>query len=540
MSHSLELIGRVVGEASPEKFTFVVPKDKHPPKYEYIVISSQELVRGSIRKVSVLAQVVGVVSRSTVYSEDLDYRAVERIHSVGIDYANVLCLAKTLGFMINENGRKVILMPRRAIYPGNPVYLAPDELVEEFFSYPEEEGLHIGYLVSRPRIKVHLSVNGFRRHVAIIAQTGAGKSYTVGVLLEELLKKGATAMVIDPHADYVFLSRKRDGSRYEYWDRIQVFRNPNSTGRYSSRDIDNLKELTFRFSELDPEDIARIAGISERYTNIRRAISKAIDMLREDESKGGTYGLGDLLDTLEKMSEEGGDRAMGAAAMRAIAYVSRLKKFKVFGDRTTSINDIVKPFNVSVIDLSGLNDASQDYIVSRVLEGIMNLRTSGDFRWPVFVFIEEAHKFIPNKSSGKRTLSAPIINSIAAEGRKFGVFLTLITQRPSKVDSDSLSQCNSQIILKITNPKDQSAVQEASERLGSDLMNDLPGLNVGEAIIMGELTRVPIMVRIRERITAEGGGDIDLVQELKRAREELKIPVELKVAAPRDSLFSEV
>jgi len=512
VSHSLKEIGRIVGEASPETFSFVSPKEIHPPKYEYVMVRSKELVGEHIEDVEVLAQVIGVESSSNTYTYNLDYEALQRIYNAGIDDSNVICHARTLGYIVGTRGKKSILMPRRAVYPGNPVYLAPDELVEKFFSYPEEEGLHIGYLVSRPKIKVNISVNGFRRHVAIIAQTGAGKSYTLGVILEELLKKGATIVVIDPHADYVFLSRDREGNRIEeYADRIMVFRNPNSTGRYSDKDIDNLKQLTFKFADLDPEEIADIAGVSESYTKIREAFRNAIEGLR----KKGDYGPQELIKMLEDLGKSRND----ANYRGARNYALRLLKIKVFGDRTTPIAEVLKPFHASIFDLSGLNDASQDYIVSRVLSIIVEKRVRGEFPWPVFIFIEEAHRFVPN---GKKTRSSEIIKTIAAEGRKFGVFLTLVTQRPSKIDQDVLSQCNSQIILRITNPHDQKAVQSASEQLGESLMRDLPGLNIGEAIIVGELTRVPVMVRIRERRSREGGADINLVEVLKIAQEEMK------------------
>ncbi|RLE88566.1 MAG: ATP-binding protein [Thermoprotei archaeon] len=515
MSPSLEEVGRIVGEASPETFLFVSQKESHPPKYEYVMIRSKELVGETTAEVEVLAQVVGVTSMSSTYTEDLDYEALQRIYRAGIDDANVICRARTLGYIVEEGRRRRILMPRRAIYPGNPVYLAPDELVEKFFSYPEEEGLHIGYLISRPRVKVNVSVNGFRRHVAIIAQTGAGKSYTLGVLLEELLGKGATIIVVDPHADYVFLSRDRDGNRIEeYADRIVVFRNPNSTGRYSEEDIDNLESLTFKFAELSLEEVADIAGVSESYTRIRAAFRNAINELRRSKD---SYGPQDLIDKLKELSEKTKDR--DANYTGALNYALKLSKVRVFGDRTTPIKDnVLKPFHASILDLSGLNDASQDYIVYRVLSEIVDLRMRNEFRWPVFVFVEEAHRFVPSR---RKTRSSEIIKIIAAEGRKFGVFLTLVTQRPSKIDQDALSQCNSQIILRITNPNDQRAVQSASEQLGESLMQDLPGLNVGEAIIVGELTRVPVMVRVRERRSREGGADIDLVEVLKTAREEM-------------------
>ena len=528
----MKQVGRVVEEARPELFVFAASKADYPPKYEYVVVRSTEPVGGREREVLVLCQVRGVVSRSSAYSSRLDLETLERMHQAGIDDANLLCVARTLGFLAEEDGREVVLMPRRTFPPGTPVYLAPDELVREFFSYPPDEGLYIGTLVSRSSVPVYLSVNGFRRHVAVIAQTGAGKSYTVGVILEELMRLGATAVVIDPHADYVFLSRDRDMRRNEYADRVVVFRNPNSSGRYDPEQLDNVRELTVKFSELPPETVAEIAEIPEKWVNVRGAVAKAVEELR----KRGDYGLDELLERLREMSNRGGKE--GQSAERAYNHLLKLRRFRVFGGATTPVKDgILRPGQVSVLDLSGLNDASQDYIVSWVLEEVFRLRYAGEFPWPVFVVIEEAHRFAPSRQQERRTMSAPIIRTIASEGRKFGVFLIVVTQRPSRIDSDVLSQCNSQIILRITNPYDQRAVAEASERLGEELMGDLPGLNVGEAVIVGELTRVPVIVRVRRRLTAEGGADIDLVGELRRAREALSL-------APRrygaGSLISEV
>jgi DNA helicase HerA-like ATPase len=534
MLEVLVQVGRIVEESTPETFVFVTSKDVYPAKYEYVLVRSREVVDGREREVDVLCQVVGVVSRSSAYTSKLDLESLERIHQAGIDDANLLCVARSLGFLVEEDGRRVVLMPRRAFFPGNPVYLAPDEFVEEFFSYPPEEGIRIGDLVSRASVGVHLSVNGFRRHVAVIAQTGAGKSYTVGVILEELLRLGATAVVIDPHADYVFLSRDAEMRRHEYSDRVLVFRNPNSTGRYDPGQLDNVHELTVRFSDLTPEDVFRVAGISEKWTNIRRAVRAAVDNLRRSSA---SYTLDDLLNELQKMMKSS-DRKTAVGAEAAYSHLVKLRKLRVFGGVTTSVRDeILRPGHVSVVDLSGLNDASQDYIVSWILEEIYRLRYSGEFRYPVFVVVEEAHRFIPGRSLNRSTMSADVIRMIAAEGRKFGVFLILVTQRPSKIDPDALSQCNSQIILRITNPADQKAVAEASERLGAELMRDLPGLNVGEAIIVGELTRVPVIVKVRRRRTREGGADIDLVEELRKARGEIS----LKTSSGRsDDLFSEV
>ena len=116
--------------------------------------------------------------------------------------------------------------------------------------------------------------------------------------------------------------------------------------------------------------------------------------------------------------------------------------------------------------------------------------------------------------------------------------MTLISQRPSKVDPDALSQCNSQIILRVSNPMDQRAIMESSERLSESLLRDLPGLNVGEAIIVGEVTKVPVMVKIRSRRTREGGADINILTKLKQAREEVKILQEIKETR-KETVFHE-
>ncbi|RLF05409.1 MAG: ATP-binding protein [Thermoprotei archaeon] len=530
-------VGRIVGEASSAEFVFISDKERYPPKYEYLLVMSKEYIAGRLKEVPVLAQVQKIVSRSLVLSENLDIETIERIRRAGIDEVNIVGFAKILGYIDRES--KGVLMPRRAVVPGNPVYLAPSDLLEEFFSYDEEEGLYIGNLLMRPDVKVYISLNGLRRHLAILAQTGAGKSYTAGVLMEELIKKGATIVVIDPHSDYVFLSRRRDNTRFEFYDRITVFRNPNSTGRYGEKDIDNLKPYLVNFVELDVDEICDICGISSRYTNLREIVRLMVEELRSEKA---CYLPKDLYEKIEEFIRKTRDRKKKEYAIQALKYVRRLLRLKVFGDRGVSIRDILKPVHISVIDLSGLDDLSMDYITYKTLTEIYNAVVSGEFNYPVFIFIEEAHKFIPPKNL-KRTYSAEIINTIASEGRKFGIFLVLISQRPYKLDPDSLSQCNSQIIMRMTNPQDQKAVRESSERVSEDLINDLPGLNPGEAIIVGEVTRVPVMVKIRSRETREGGADIDVVSKLKEALNETELSKSYEdegIEGPKRGVWSEV
>jgi DNA helicase HerA-like ATPase len=509
VSNILKEVGIIIGEASSSDFLFSSKPEEMPPKWEYIVVFSSEDVGGVSKEVPVVAQVQGVVSVSQALTKELEFEIMKKIVDSGIADKKVWGMAKILGFL-TESGE--VLQPRKAVMPGKPVYLAPRNLLEKFYSYPKEEAVHIGSLVTRGDVPVFLSLRGFRRHLAIIAQTGAGKSYLAGVLAEELLSKGATIIMIDPHADYVFLSKTSEGMRHELSDRIVVFRNPASTGRYSSQEVGKIESYEVCFSDLDSEEICMIAGIRKDYTNIIQSLENALTSLKGRKS---VFSPKDLLEELKEAEKrEGLKKEQISAIRRAQKYVKRIIGIKVFTNVSTSIDKILQPMQLSVIDLSGLEDEVSDYLAYKTLSEVYDKVASGEFNFPVFVFVEEAHRFIPPED---KTYSSSIIRRISAEGRKFGIFLVLITQRPSKIHPDALSQCNSQIIMRITNPEDQKAISASSERMSEDLLKDLPGLNVGEAVIVGEMTRAPVMVKVKKRRTKEGGADVDIISKLKEA-----------------------
>jgi DNA helicase HerA-like ATPase len=211
---------------------------------------------------------------------------------------------------------------------------------------------------------------------------------------------------------------------------------------------------------------------------------------------------------------------------RVKPYVDRLASLEIWGDKDLPIDEIISPKKLSVIDLAGLQQRAMEIVVDRTLREIWEKAVLGQLPRPLFVFLEEAHNFVPGR--GKTSRCAEIINRIAAEGRKFRVFLVVITQRPYKINQDTLSQCGSQIIMKLTNPEDQNAVRTASENISESLLADLPGLNTGEAVVLGELTRVPVMIKVGKRESAEGGADVDIVKELQLASQESSIKPQIK------------
>ena len=516
MSSTLKEVGVIIGEASSNEFYFSSKPGEMPSRWEYLLAYSEEIVDGKPKQVEVVAQVERVISASQALTKELDFEIIHKIIEAGLADSKVWGKARVLGYL---SGTGEPQQPKKAVMPGKPVYIAPAELLEKFYSYPENEAIKVGTLITRSEVPVSLSIRGFRRHLAVIAQTGSGKTYLAGIIAEELLSKGGTIVMLDPHADYVFLSRKADGKRHELSDRITVFRNPASTGRYTEADVGKVEPYEICFSDLDSDEICLISGISKTYRNIASGLEKALELLRLDKD---VFQPEDLLEKLENAGQwniPNMDSKVVSGAKSAVKYLRRLVKMRVFTSASTNINALLRPMHLSVVDLSGLDDEVSDYIAFKILSDVYEKGATGEFEYPVFVFVEEAHRFIP--ASGV-THSGRIIKKIAAEGRKFGVFLVAITQRPSKIHPDALSQCNSQMIMRITNPEDQKAIAQSSERLGKTLLDDLPGLNTGEAVIVGEMTRAPIMARIGKRRTREGGSDIDIVGKLKDAVQQAK------------------
>ena len=515
---SQEKTGYIVGEAETGSFVFVSDLDSYPPKHEYLVVKDVKEREGQrFKKVDVLAQVIRISNRSDILGESLSLEELETIIGRYSGTTKVFGEAKVLGYL-DERGE--VVTPRSATIPGMEVHIAPSSLLERLFSKDTRFGLHVGSLITRDEVRVSIDPNGFRRHVAVIAQTGAGKSYLVGLILERLLPLGATIIVLDPNSDYVMMRRNKEGLPTSIAEDIVVYRPPGLRGRrYGDEDIGGAVPYTVDFSSLSDSEIFEVTGISDRWVHIRSAVTKALKRLQ------GMYGPQQLLDSLKSIaSNEDENSDEGKAASKAATYIERLLHYNLWGLRDIPLEDLVKPKHMSVIDLAGLQRNVMGYIVQKTLEDVWSLAITGSLKFPLFIILEEAHNFAPGPGTSISSgASLRIIERIAAEGRKFGIFLLVVTQRPNKISSNVLSQCNSQIIMRLTNPEDMSAVRNSSEGLSEDLFKDLPSLNKGEAIIVGDLTKIPTMIKVSGRQSGEGGSDIDLEAALEKALENYEL-----------------
>lgn len=577
----MDTVGYIVGEVRTDQFTFVTNREIAPPRLEYIVVPVEE----QSRRIDVLAQVTSLNVSSRLLDSSLGYAEVEAILSRLKSSPPIMQgTAQVLGYLED----KAVRFPRHAATPGTAVALAPDELLRKFFSTNVDNGIAVGSLINRPGVPVLLDPNGLRRHLAVIAQTGAGKSYTVGVVLEKLLQLGGTIVVFDPNSDYVLMRRDAHRNPTPFADRVEVYRLPTTqAGRITDDEIGGSKKFTIQFSKLEVDEICQMTGIAASSTNIRKAIQTVWDSLQGEDytpkrfreeleriadsadaygaaaSPGAPRGprmlnpsIGDESEFdaafKKKVSEKANvepdwfDQAVppstepepaaapakkGApgklptfdaisGAQKALKYIELLERVDIWGYEDVPMRDLLRPMTLSVVDVAGVDQWISEFIVAKVLNEAWGTAVNEGLPRPVFFVLEEAHNFVPG-GQGAQSHAASIVKRIASEGRKFGVFLVLVTQRPYKVHGDTLSQCNSQIIMRLTNPQDQQAIRQSSESISEGLLADLPGLNVGEAVVLGPLVRVPVMVKVGQRESREGGNDIDVVAALERARGEV-------------------
>jgi hypothetical protein len=197
---------------------------------------------------------------------------------------------------------------------------------------------------------------------------------------------------------------------------------------------------------------------------------------------------------------------------------SVLEDSAVFDDhRTLDLGGLLRPGQCTVLQLNEIPEREQQIVVATLLRRINQARMDtargrakeGEesyLPYPVFVLIEEAHNFAPANAD---LVTTQILKTILSEGRKFGVAVGLISQRPGKLDSDVLSQCMTQCILRIVNPVDQARVAESVESVGRDLLTELPALSKGQVIIAGASVNTPVVVRVRTRLTRHGAEDPD-------------------------------
>lgn len=406
--------------------------------------------------------------------------------------------------------------PRIPPVSGAPIYLADDQMLSDVLCRCAKGAVgsvHIGTLLSRPgdRVPIVLDARGFTStHLAIIASTGAGKSYLAGVILEELMKptNRAATLVIDPHAEYDSLSEMQNQDTFVFGDyrpRVRIFRPKDIKVRISSLELGDLRYLLPNLSEKMHYLLGQSFGKVKREFGERWTLGQLLVAIRAGEND-------------KPVTDPDMDKEQDPTITALLWRVNSVLKSSIFDDHSSlPLQELCIPGQCTVLQLNEIPEREQQVIVATLLRRLNQARmdtvrqrsNQGDenyLPYPIFVLIEEAHNFAPANAD---VITSQILKQILSEGRKFGIAIGLISQRPGKLDGDVLSQCMTQCIMRIVNPVDQSRIAESVETVGRDLLAELPALSKGQVIIAGASVNTPVLVQVRTRLTPHGAPDPD-------------------------------
>ncbi len=389
------------------------------------------------------------------------------------------------------------------VSPGETVVLPPVETVKTVLTgYEDVPRIRLGSLIGRPNVEVAIKTNALvARHMAILAMTGGGKTVATRRIIRELLKAGYPLLILDPHGDYLGIYSKR---HLFPGRKVRLFF-PSIGVNEQNRDLVSylVARMTQGFTDPQKEEYQeaaeKVALRSDRDMPIGQFIDLVIQKLEDKRSGGGTIlrtlsavrrGLRLVSDYMEAM-EKSNERLRTRASLREFP-------FEAMPDPKSSPADFVRPGQASILYLGGYDHLTQSTIAAIVLKELFDHRASMSNAIPPFLaIVEEAHNFIPSHGEGQSdTPSVDVIRKIITEGRKFGTGLLLVSQRPSRLDETALSQCNTFLIFRLVNPRDQSFVEKVMENLSKDDSRLLPGFGPGQGIISGQAVRFPLLVQV--------------------------------------------
>ena len=393
-----------------------------------------------------------------------------------------------------------------SIYPslGQSIYVTTSADLARIYACPKSSNVRIGTLhqdSSLPAFALTDELLG--KHMAILGTTGSGKSCSVALILRSVLASHPNGHVVllDPHSEYAsaFSDIAEEVSpetlQLPYWllnseEVVEVWCASDGAARETEAAI--LKEAILAAKRAyfagEPEDAHFLTidtPVPYRLSALLQIIDEAMGQLDKPENSVPYLRIKGRIEAL-RADRRFGFMFSGLSIRDNMGEVlSRILRMPVGG----------KP--ITVVDLSGVPSEIIDVVVSMMCRLIFDFALWSDRTEsiPVLVVCEEAHRYIPRDPDMGFKPTRKAISRIAKEGRKYGVSLCLVSQRPSELSDTILSQCNTLFALRMSNIKDQEFVQRALPDSAAGLLNSLPALRTQEAVVVGEGVTLPMRIR---------------------------------------------
>jgi len=360
----------------------------------------------------------------------------------------------------------------------------------------DRAGLTIGEYLMAPGVPATLDSVGLTRHTFVCGQSGSGKTYSLGLLLERVLGETAINLVVlDPNSDYVGLGSLLEGADPELAARYGHV--PAEVAVWSDTD-GAAHRLRLRFAELDPSVQAAVLGLDPIAD--REEYAELVDLVKAQRSGTPVLTAADQLLT----SDSPGVRRLGQRASNL-----GVLGWRIWGPQEPSLLDALRKHEnrCTIVDLGSLATVGERRLVTQAV--LATLWELGAERVPCLLVADEAHNIMPAEPDDAMTrLSTERAIQIAAEGRKYGLHLLCSTQQPHKVHENVVSQCDNLVLMRMNSRADIADLARIFSFVPEGLISQATSFGLGQALVAGRLLPQPAFVRMGQRITREGGTDV--------------------------------
>ena len=387
--------------------------------------------------------------------------------------------------------------------PGCRIFPVSSEDMKQMFAADERAHIEIGTIYPTADIRGALYVDAMLgKHFALLGSTGTGKSTSAALILHRIcqLAPEGHIVMIDPHGEYS-AAFKSTGEIFDvnnlampYWlmnfeEHCEVF--VTATGAERQLDCDILAKclLAARAKGRQSEGIVKLT-VDSPVPYLLSELLNIIQLEMGKMDKAGTSAPYMRLKTkIEELRADPRYTFMFSGMLVSDSMAAFLAKiFRLPGGG--------KP--ISIVDVSGVPSDITSVVVAVLSRMVFDyaIWAREEAQRPILLVCEEAHRYIPADKSGGGQAVRKILERIAKEGRKYGVSLGLITQRPSDLAEGVLSQCGTIIAMRLNNDRDQAFVKAAMPEGARGFLDTIPALRNREAIICGEGVAIPIRVSL--------------------------------------------
>ncbi len=414
-----------------------------------------------------------------------------------------------VGETMNDQGEEMQPFQRGvSVFPmlGDSVLMASKEELGRVYAPPAVDTVCIGTIHQDEALPAFVGTdNLLGKHFAILGTTGSGKSCAVALTLQAILERHQNAhiLLLDPHNEYsrafgdMAEALSPSNLKLPYWlltfeEITEVILGDNHQSRAGETAVlsEAIPEAKRRFLSNSEPDAARFVTVDTpvpyQISELLQIIDDGMGKLDNPENSAPYLRLRSRINSLRVDSRFGFMFGGLGARDNMSEVLSRLFRIPVEG----------RP--ITIVDLSGVPSEILNVVVSVLSRMMFDFAVWSDRALPMLLVCEEAHRYVPQDTSLGFEPTKKSLSRIAKEGRKYGVSLCVVSQRPSELATGILSQCNTIFALRMSNQKDQEFVRGALSESAMGLMEFLPSLRNAEAIAVGEGVSVPVRMRFNE------------------------------------------